>query len=157
MAKRPWNWNDKALVRFIAAARVGDLHTILDVPADGDLRTALHGEDARKHKHGWERLLALHVAQDYFGQELDGIIYDYAEFRFFRNDDDGYMQQRLAVDLGVLHCVDNFGLHDGQLAYGYWQAALEGPYPEGVQEEFAKIEPLLKERTRALLVPLMTP
>lgn len=156
MAKRPWSWNEKALARFVAAARVGDLRAILDVPAGEDLRAALHREDARKYKHGWERLLALHVAQDYFRHEMDGVIYDFAELRFFRNDDDGYMQQRLAVDLGVLHSVDNFGLHDGQLAFGCWQAALQGPYPEGAQEEFARIQPLLDEQTRAVLLPLMT-
>ncbi|GAA1041204.1 hypothetical protein GCM10009557_64390 [Virgisporangium ochraceum] len=157
MAKRPWNWNDRALTRFVAAARAGDVHTILDLPPDRDPRAALLGGDARKYKHAWERLLALHVARDHFEHEVDGVIYDYAEVRFFRNDDDGYVQQRLAVDLGVLHSVDAFGVHDGQLAYGWWQAALEGPYPEGAREELARIGPLLDERTRALLAPLMTP
>jgi hypothetical protein len=44
-----------------------------------------------------------------------------------------------------------------RVGYGCWQAALQGPYPEGAQEEFAKIDPLLDEQTRALLAPLMTP
>jgi hypothetical protein len=148
MAKRPWNWNDKALARLLAAARAGDLRAILD----GDLQPP---ED-RRYTHGWERLLALHVAQDHFRHETDGVIYAYAEHRYFRNDDDGYMQQRLAVDLGVLHSVDSFGVHDARLAYEWWQAALEGPYPEGAQEELAKVEPLLDEQTRALLTPLLT-
>jgi hypothetical protein len=155
MAKRPWNWNDKALARFVAAARAGDLHTILDLSPGEDLRTALQRDDAREYKHGWERLLALYLAQDYFCLEMEGVIYDYAEFRYFRYDDDGYTEQRLTVDLGMLHSVDNFGLHDVQQAYGHWQAALDGPYPEGAQEEFAKIEPLLDEQTRARLAPLM--
>ena len=143
MAK-PWNFKGKALARFVAAARAGDVRTILDVPAGRD-------------KHGWERLLALHVAQDHFGHDLDSVIYDYAELRYFQYDDDGYMQQRLAVDLGVLYSVEDFGLRDAQLAYGWWKAALDGPYPEGAWEEFARIGPLLDEETRALLAPLMGP
>lgn len=43
------------------------------------------------------------------------------------------------------------------VAADHWQAALDGPYPEGAQEEFARIEPLLDEQTRAQLTPLMTP
>jgi hypothetical protein len=156
MPKRPWNWNGKALARFVAAARAGDLHTILDLPPDEDPGTALQRDETRKYKHSWERLLALYLAQDYFNHEMEGIIYGYAEFRYFHHDDDGYVQQRLTVDLGMLHSVDDFGLHDVQQAYDRWQAALDGPYPEGAQEEFAKIEPLLDEQTRTRLAPLMT-
>lgn len=155
MAKKPWSWNGKALTRFVAAARAGDIHTILDVPPDEDPGTALSRDETRTYKHGWERLLALHLAHSYFKHEMDGIIYGYAEFRYFHNDDDGYMGQRLAVDLGMLHSVDTFGVHDVREAHGYWRAALDGPYPEGAQEEFARIEPLLDEQTRARLAPLM--
>lgn len=155
MAKRPWTWNEKAMMRFVAAARAGDLHTILDASPDEDLQTVLQRDDSREYKHGWERLLALYLAQDHFKHEMDGIIYGYAELRYFVYDDEGYTQQRLAVDLGMLHSVDNFGLHDVELAYEYWQAALDGPYPPGTQEEFAKVEPLLDEQTRARLAPLL--
>ena len=143
-------------MRFVAAARAGDLHTILDLPPSEDLRTAVHRDDTRKYKHGWERLLALYLAQDYFDHEMEGVIYGYAEARYFRYDDEGYTQQRLEVDLGMLHSLSNFGLHDVRQAFNHWQAALEGPYPEGAQEQFARIEPMLDEQTRAQLAPLMT-
>jgi hypothetical protein len=86
MAKRPWAWNEKAMMRFVAAARAGDLHTILDASPDEDLQTVLQRDDSRKYKHGWERLLALYLAQDHFKHEMDGIIYGYAELRYFSYD-----------------------------------------------------------------------
>lgn len=157
MTDRPWDWNVKKLARFVAAARAGDIHAIVDVPPGRDLREALQSDADREYKHGWERLLALYLADAYFKHEMEGIVYDYAEFRYFQYDDDGYTEQRIAVDLGMLHSVADFGLHDPQEAAHCWQAALEGPYPEGAREEFAKIEPLLDEQTRALLAPLLTP
>ncbi|MBG0832582.1 hypothetical protein HS041_33330 [Planomonospora sp. ID67723] len=155
MTDRPWSWNEEELARFAAAARVGDLHAILDVPPDDDLQAALQRDDAREYRYGWERLLALHLAKNHFGHAAEGVIYDYAEFRYFVYDDDGYVEQRLNTDLAMLHSVHDFGLHDPQQAYTHWQAALRGPYPEGAREEFAKIEPLLNVRTRSRLAPLM--
>jgi hypothetical protein len=155
MTDRPWAWNESELARLVAAARVGNLHAILDIPPSEDLLAALRRDDAREYEYGWERLLALHLAQDHFKHEMEGIIYGYAEFRYFQYDDDGYMMQQLMVDLAMLHSADDFGLRDQQLAYEYWQAALNGPYPEGAQEELAKIEPLLDGETRTRLAPLM--
>jgi hypothetical protein len=155
MTDRPWDWNESELARLVAAARVGNLHAILDLPPGEDLRAAQQRDGAREYKYGWERLLALHLAQDHFKHEMEGIIYGYAELRYFQNDDDGYMMQRLMVDLATLHSVDHFGLRDRQLAYDYWQAALDGPCPEGAHEELAKIEPLLDGETRTRLARLM--
>jgi hypothetical protein len=157
MTDRPWNWNEDELVRFVAAARMGDFHAILDIPPGEDPETWLDRDADRDYAHGWERLLALRVATDHFRHEANGIIYSYAEDRYFRYDDDGIVMEHLMADLAMLHSVDDFGLHDEQLAYQYWQAALSGPYPEGAREDFIKVEPLLGEGMRARLVPLMTP
>ena len=51
-----------------------------------------------------------------------------------RKYDDGYVQQRLAVDLGMLHSVDNFGLRDVQRAHARWQAALTGRIRRGYRK-----------------------
>jgi hypothetical protein len=157
MTDRPWHWDDEELARFVAAARVGDIHVIVDVPPGADLREALQSDAAREYQYGWERLLALYLAETYFKHAMAGIVYDYAEFRYFQYDDDGYTEQRIAVDLGMLHSVDDFGLHDPPEAARWWRAALEGPYPEGARDGFAKVEPLLDERTRARLAPLLAP
>jgi hypothetical protein len=60
-----WLWNsNETLLRFLDA-RVGDLHTILDLQAREDLQAALDRDDA-EDEHRWERLLALNVAQSHF-------------------------------------------------------------------------------------------
>ena len=151
-----WLWNShETLLRFLDAARIGDLHTILDLPAGEDLQTALDRDDA-DDEHRWEKLLALNVAQGHFKIEnVDSVLVDYAETRFWCYDDEGYGAQNLDVYLGILYSVDTFGVRDPQLAYDNWEAALEGPYPEGAQEEFAKIENRLDDEMRARLAPLM--
>lgn len=153
MTSEPWTWNEDQLTRFITAARAGDIHTIVEVPPGDDLRTTLQNND-REYEYGWERLLALYVAEDYFQHPMDGVVHDYAEDRYFRYDDDGYLEQHIAIELAVLHSVTRFGIHDPQHAYDRWQAALTGPYPEGTREQLTRIEHLLDDHTRALLAPL---
>jgi hypothetical protein len=157
VTERPWDWDDDVLARFVAAARASDFHAILDIPPGEDPEAALDRDVGREYEHGWERLLALYVAKDHFRHRADGIIYSYAEDRYFRYDDDGMVMEGLMVDLAMLHSVNDFGLRDEQLACEYWQAALGGPYPEGAREGFTKIEPSLDSEMRARLALLMAP
>jgi hypothetical protein len=95
-------------------------------------------------------------AQRHFKIEsVGGVLADYAETRFWCYDDEGYAAQALDVYLGILHSVDAFGVRDPEQAYEYWEAALDGPCPEGAQEDFAKIEDRLDDEMRARLAPLM--
>jgi hypothetical protein len=142
-------------MRFLDAARVGDLHAILNLPAGEDLQAALARDDT-EDEHRWERLLALSVAQGHFKIEsVDSVLVDYAETRFWCYDDEGYAAQTLDVYLGILYSVDMFGVRDPQLAYECWEAAFDGPYPEGAQEELAKIEGRLDDEMRVRLAPLV--
>ena len=95
------------------------------------------------------------MAQSHFKIENVGdVLVDYAETRFWCYDDEGYAAQALDVHLGILYSVDMFGVRDPQLAYECWEAALDGPYPEGAQEDFTKIEHLLDREMRARLALL---
>jgi hypothetical protein len=149
-----WTSNE-TLMRFLEAARVGDLHTILDLSADEDLQMALDRNDA-DDEYRWERLLALSVAHGHFRiRNVESVLVDYAETRFWCYDDEGYGAQTLDVYLGILYSVDTFGVRDPLLAYESWEAALDGPHPEGAQEDLARIKHRLDDELRARLAPLM--
>ena len=54
-----WLWNsNETLTRFLEAARVGDIHVVLNLSPGEDLRAALDRDDA-DDGHRWERLLVL--------------------------------------------------------------------------------------------------
>jgi hypothetical protein len=140
-AKRPSRFDAPLLAGLLELARRGDAHAILGIAAERPIREAL-AQPPTWGEGSYERLLVLYIAADFYGHDLDGIIYDFAEHTYFRHDDDGYGLAQVNADLGAIHSTDRFGLFDEERAVSYFDAALQGPHAEGVQEE---IDALLAE------------
>jgi hypothetical protein len=68
---------------------------------------------------------------------------------------DAARAQTLDVYLGTVYSVNMFGVRDPQLAYEHWQAALEGAYPEGAQDDLGEIRHRLDDEMRARLAPVI--
>jgi hypothetical protein len=149
--------DDTRLIALIEHARRGDLHGMLGIPENVDIRAALAATPG--DCTDYNRLLALYVASDVFdsdgGEDVDGIIYDYGEHTFFRHDDDGYVIQQFNVDLARIAALPKFGVVDGDRAVRYVEGALEGPSPEGALERVAvwvdQAAPEIRERLLVIL------
>ncbi|MFI2433047.1 hypothetical protein [Streptomyces sp. NPDC018693] len=146
------------LGRLIGLARDGDTRGVLGLPSDADPQT-FHLTDPVL-KHSYESLLAWVVAGD-LGEfpDLDdewsdawGIV----EWGFFDHDDDGYAMQWLNEGAATVFSTDRLGLADPVRARQRWEAALEGPYPEGAQEQLDALVPSMAPAVRAGLEGLIT-
>lgn len=73
------------------------------------------------------------------------------EDRYFRYDDEGYLAQHLDEDIAIVFSLGLTGQPDPVRARTRWEAALDGPYPEGAQEMLRANLPLMSPATRAEL------
>ncbi len=144
------------LSELLPHARKGHIHAILGLAPDDDLHAKLqeHPNGDWIHGHAHARLLALFIAEE-LGHTLDGVIYDFAEHRFFVNDDEGHYLQRLCVERAVVYGTKRYAVYDANLAESCAESALEGPDPEGARGELkaalSDLSPGARTRIGALL------
>jgi hypothetical protein len=146
------------LERLIGLARRGDVCGLLGLPSDTDPRNVPETGQILEPSH--EVMLANIVASA-LGETPDldeewSDVWGGFEWEFFDHDDEGYAMQALNEDAAIVFSTDRLGLADPALARQHWEAALQGPYPEGTRERLDALVPSMTPAVRSGLESLIT-